>query len=93
MSEERFAELEKRLEILKWIARLGWALIAGAFGLGLWVAKLELAQTNFGVRLLETEIAVKNHGTEINSIHVSEARTGTDLAYIKAALERIEKKL
>lgn len=93
MSEEKFAEIESRLDVLKWIVGLGWALIASAFALGVWVATLEIRQSSFSARLTDSEISIKNHGTEINSLHVKEAVHGSDLAYIKAAVERIEKKL
>lgn len=100
MSDEKLTELEARLEefkdglgLLKWIASLGWCLLAGAFALGVWVATLEIRTGNAANKLLEHDISLKNHGTEINSLHVNEARVGSDLSYIKSAVERIEKRM
>lgn len=93
MSDEKMAEFERQLGMLKWIAGLGWALLVGAFGLGVWVATIQLAQTSQHAILLEHTSSIKQHSIEINMLHVQEARVGTDLAYIKETLSRIEKKL
>lgn len=93
MSDEQLQEFEKQLGLLKWVAGLGWALLVGAFGLGIWVATIQLTQNNHSDRLIDQALDIKNHGMEINLLHVQEARVGNDLLHIKATLERIEKKL
>lgn len=93
MSDHDIEELEKYLGTLKWVVGLGWALLAGAFALGVWVASLEIRQSAFTDKIFDHEVALKNQSGEINSLHIKQAVNGNDLAYIKAAVERIEKKV
>lgn len=93
MSEQDHQDIEKYIGTLKWVVGLGWALIAGAFGLGIWVATLEIRQTTFSDRIIDHDTSLKNHGTELNLIHVKQAVNASDLAYIRSAIDRIEKKV
>lgn len=93
MSDDKIAELEEKLGLLKWVVGLGWALLVGAFGLGVWVAKLEIEKQASDRRLLDHETSIKAIGLDLNAVHISEARVGSDIVYIKSALDRIEKKL
>ncbi len=91
--ERQLIELRDGLGILKWIASLGWCLLAGAFALGVWVATLEIRTGSSVDKLIEHDVMIRNHGVEINGLHVNEAKVGSDLSYIKLAVERIEKKV
>ena len=93
MSEEQHDDLEKYIGTLKWVVSLGWALLAGAFGLGLWVATLEIRQTSFTNKIFDTEVQIKNHSSELNAINVKQAVNASDLTYIRNTIDRIEKKL
>lgn len=93
MSEQDHQDIEKYINTLKWVVGLGWALLVGAFGLGIWVATLELRQASASERLLDHDASLKNHGTELNMIHVKQAVNASDLAYIRSAIDRIEKKV
>jgi hypothetical protein len=93
MSEDQHNDLEKYIGTLKWVVGLGWALLAGAFGLGLWVATLEIRQASFTNKIFDTEVQIKSHASEINAIHVKQAVNASDLTYIRNTIDRIEKKL
>jgi len=93
MSEEQIEEFEKHLDSLKWVVAVGWALLAGAFALGIWVATLEIRTAGFHAKLMDHDISIKNHGTELNGVAVKQAVNSNDLAYIKATVDRIEKKM
>jgi len=93
MSDEQIHDFEKHLDSLKWVVAVGWALLAGAFALGIWVASLEIRQSGFSSQLMEHEISIKNHGTELNGVAVRQAVNSNDLQYIKATVDRIEKKI
>lgn len=93
MSEQETNDFKKYTQELKLVVGLGWALIAGAFGLGIWVATLELRQSSVADRVLDHDTSLKNHGTELNMIHVKQAVNASDLAYIRSAIDRIEKKV
>jgi len=57
------------------------------------VTTLEIRQSNFISKMMEHEMSLKNHGTELNLIHVKQAVNASDLAYIRSAIDRIEKKI
>ena len=91
MSDEQIHEFEKHLDTLKWVVAVGWALLAGAFGIGIWVATLEIRCSAFSDKIMEHEVNIKNHGSELNGMAVRQAVNSNDLAYIKATVDRIEK--
>lgn len=93
MSDEQIHNFEKHLESLKWVAAVGWGLLAGAFGIGIWVATLEIRTSAFSARLVDHEVSIKNHATELNGVAVRQAVNSNDLQYIKATVDRIEKKV
>lgn len=93
MSDEQIHDFEKHLASLKWVVAVGWTLLAGAFGLGIWVATLEIRCAAFSNKILEHEVSIKNHGTELNGVAVRQAVSSNDLQYIKATVDRIEKKV
>lgn len=93
MSNEQIQDFEKHLDSLKWVVAVGWALLAGAFALGIWMSSLEIRQAGFSKTLMEHELNIKNHGTELNGVAVRQAVNSNDLQYIKATVDRIEKKI
>lgn len=93
MSEEQIHDFEKHLDSLKWVVAVGWALLAGAFALGIWVATLEIRTTGLAAKLLEHDVNLKQHATELSAVAVRQAVAANDLAYIKASVDRIETKV
>lgn len=93
MSDEQLHDFEKHLDSLKWVVATGWALIAGAFALGIWVATLEIRTSSVSARLTDHDLSIKSHAAELNTVAVRQAVNTNDLAYIKATVDRIEKKM
>jgi hypothetical protein len=93
MSDEQEHDIAKFIGTLKWVVTLGWALLAGAFSLGIWATSLQLGQAELRAKLVEQGLDVKAHHSEINSINLKQAVNQSDLAYIRTTVDRIEKKL
>lgn len=93
MSDQEEHTVQKYIGTLKWVVTLGWALIAGAFAIGIWVANQEIRISSFHDKIIDHEVSIKNHGTELNMIHVKQAVNQSDLLYIRSAIDRIEKKI
>jgi hypothetical protein len=88
--EER---IEGRLKSLDIVIKLGWSLIAGAFGIGVWVATIQIAVNNHEVAIEEYH---KSHLDEAASIHALEIKDSADtqlLRQIVGQLDKIENKL
>lgn len=73
MSEEQSYPFAEEIQALKTLSRLGKALLVGAFFLGGWVATIQIGQLNLGKDVLDAQISVKNHGTELNRIGIWQA--------------------
>lgn len=73
MSEEQSYQFAEEIQALKTLSRLGKALLVGAFFLGGWVATIQIGQLNLGKDVLDAQISVKNHGTELNRIGIWQA--------------------
>ena len=73
MSEEQSDQFAEEIQDLKTLSRLGKALLVGAFFLGGWVATIQIGQLNLGKDVLDAQISVKNHGTELNRIGIWQA--------------------
>ena len=82
MSDELAEDFEKRLKTLDIIIKLGFALLAGAFGLGVWVATLEWRQ---GVLMQD----VDSHDKTLSEFNMWRAETNgsrfTSQDYVKAS--------
>jgi hypothetical protein len=86
MSEEQEEDLKGKLQSLDLIVKLGWALIAGAFGLGVWVATIEQRVSYLtGAEAVQQQ---KTHRLEIN-----ESATAEKINNALKILERIDRKL
>ena len=93
MSDQEEHDIAKFIGTLKWVVTLGWALLAGAFSLGIWATSLQLGQAELRAKMIEQGLDVKNHHSELNTLHVKQAVNQSDLTYIRTTLDRIEKKL
>jgi len=93
MSEERISELEQKLNVLDRLVRIGWAFLCGAFALGVWAATLEIRMQTSDDTMVRHEAEIKTARSDMHRIEVGETQMKTDIAYIKVALDRIEKKL
>ena len=62
-TEEFEQLLSKKLTQLSYVVAVGWALLAGAFALGVWVSTLE-------VRSSRHEQAIGDHGARLSELNV-----------------------
>jgi hypothetical protein len=101
MNESAIADLEKhieatiegKLERVPQLLTAVYALVAGAFALGIWVAGIQMQLNNHSVALDE---ARKSRQDEITSIRALEIKDSADtqlLRNIVEKLDRIERKL
>jgi len=86
MTDDQQDDFQSRLKTLDIVVKLGWALMAGAFALGVWVATIQIAvnlntQTGQSREMRLRELEIKES--------VATERLGTALKI----LERIERKL
>lgn len=73
MSEEQSYQFAEEIQALKTLSRLGKALLVGAFFLGGWVATIQIGQLHLGEDVVDMQIGVKSHGTELNRIGIWQA--------------------
>lgn len=73
MSEQESDQFAQEIQALKTLSRLGKALLVGAFFMGGWVATIQIGQLNLGKDVVDAQISVKNHGTELNRIGIWQA--------------------
>ena len=86
MSEEQTEGFASRLKTLDILIKLGWALLAGAFAMGVWVATIQIA-VNENTR---TTAAVQ---PRIRELELRESANNEKLANILKILDRIDQKL
>ena len=60
MSEEQHDDFESRLKTLDIVVKLGWALLAGAFALGVWVATIQIAVNENTAVAVESVVLTHN---------------------------------
>jgi hypothetical protein len=86
MSSQQTTDLSNRLKSLDIVVKLGWALLAGAFAMGVWVAAIQIA-VNENTR---TTAAVQ---PRIRELELRESANNEKLANILKILDRIDQKL
>jgi len=86
MSSQQTTDLSNRLKSLDIVVKMGWALLAGAFAMGVWVAAIQIA-VNENTR---TTAAVQ---PRIRELELRESANNEKLANILKILDRIDQKL
>jgi len=86
MSTKQTDDFASRLKTLDILIKLGWALLAGAFAMGVWVATIQIA-VNENTR---TTAAVQ---PRIRELELRESANNEKLANILKILDRIDQKL
>ena len=86
MSEQQTDDFESRLKTLDIVVKLGWALLAGAFGLGIWVATIQIAVN-------ENTQSVSAVSPRIRELELKESANNEKLANILKIVDRIDRKL
>ena len=86
MSDEQSDDFESRLKTLDIVVKLGWALLAGAFALGVWVATIQIAVN------LNT-VGGQSRETRLRDLELKETVNSERLATALRILERIDRKL
>ncbi len=86
MSAEQRDDFTSRLKTLDILVKLGWALLAGAFAMGVWVATIQIAVNEN----TSTTAAVQ---PRIRELELRESANNEKLANILKILDRIDQKL
>jgi len=86
MSEEQTEGFSSRLKTLDIVVKLGWALLAGAFAMGVWVATIQIAVNE----ATHSAAAVQ---PRIRELELKESANNEKLANILKILDRIDQKL
>ena len=86
MSSQQTTDLSNRLKSLDIVVKLGWALLAGAFAMGVWVAAIQIAVNEN----THTTAAVQ---PRIRELELKESANNEKLANILKILDRIDQKL
>lgn len=86
MSDDQSDDFESRLKSLDLVVKLGRWLIAGAFGLGVWVSTIQI-QVNLNT------INSQRGETRIRDLELKESVSSERLASALKILERIDRKL
>ena len=86
MSSQQTSDLSNRLKSLDIVVKLGWALLVGAFAMGVWVATIRIAVNEN----THTTAAVQ---PRIRELELKESANNEKLANILKILDRIDQKL
>lgn len=86
MSDEQSDDFESRLKTLDIVVKLGWALLAGAFALGVWVATIQIAVN-------ENTNSTNATQPRIRELELKESANNEKLANILKIVDRIDRKL
>lgn len=86
MSAEQTDDFSSRLKTLDIVVKLGWAVLAGAFAMGVWVATIQIAVSE----ATHTTAAVQ---PRIRDLELRESANNEKLANILKILDRIDQKL
>lgn len=83
MSRDQEINWEKQIKRLGWVVKLGWALIAGAFGIGVLVTKLQIKQFEF-----EKENADLRHSMSLMNDTINNPKDGHEKRLILLEYDR-----
>ena len=86
MSSQQTSDLSNRLKSLDIVVKLGWALLVGAFAMGVWVATIQIAVNE----ATHSAAAVQ---PRIRELELKESANNEKLANILKILDRIDQKL
>jgi len=86
MSDEQRTDFEDRLKTLDIVVKVGWALLSGAFALGIWVATIQIAVN-------ENTSAEASDQIRIRDLELKESANNEKLANILKIVDRIDQKL
>lgn len=86
MSEDQQNDFFDRLKTLDLVVKLGWALLAGAFGLGIWVTSIQLEVSN-------NTRGAASHETRVRDLELKESVNSERLNTALKILERIDRKI
>lgn len=86
MSDQQRTDFEDRLKTLDIVVKVGWALLSGAFALGIWVATIQIAVN-------ENTNAKANDQIRIRDLELRESANNEKLANILKIVDRIDRKL
>ena len=86
MSDDQSDDFESRLKTLDIVVKLGWALIAGAFALGVWVATIQ-------INVNENTHSTNAIHPRIRELELKESANNEKLANILKIVDRIDRKL
>jgi hypothetical protein len=86
MSEDQQNDFFDRLKTLDLVVKLGWALLAGAFGLGIWVTSIQLEVSN-------NTRGANSHETRVRDLELKESVNSERLNTALKILERIDRKI
>ena len=86
MSQDQEEDLQSKLKTLDLIVKLGWALIFGAFAIGVWVATIENRVTT----LTDSRASIENR---TQRLEINESATTERINNAIKILERIDRKL
>lgn len=86
MSDEQRTDFEDRLKTLDIVVKVGWALLSGAFALGIWVATIQIAVN-------ENTSAKTSDQIRIRDLELKESANNEKLANILKIVDRIDQKL
>ena len=86
MSSQQTSDLSNRLKSLDIVVKLGWALLVGAFAMGVWVATIQMAVNE----ATHSAAAVQ---PRIRELELKESANNEKLANILKILDRIDQKL
>ena len=86
ISSQQTSDLSNRLKSLDIVVKLGWALLAGAFAMGVWVATIQIAVN-------ENTHTTASVQPRIRELELKESANNEKLANILKILDRIDQKL
>lgn len=86
MTDDQQDDFQSRLKTLDIVVKLGWALLAGAFALGVWVTSIQIAVN------INTENG-QSREHRLRELEIKESVSSERLGMALKILERIERKL
>jgi hypothetical protein len=85
--------IDDKLEKVPALVKGVWALLCGAFGLGIWVAGIQMEINNHNMELAEARKARQDELASIKALEIKDSADTQILKSIVEKLDRIERKL